>query len=91
MKAEQSKTGRYHAGNKSWPAWNRTDFEVKIGYIETLESEAEARELQAKLQEVLNPYGVEVKVEPITVVFMAAEDLAERNAIEDRIRTAGLN
>ncbi len=77
MKAEQSKTGRYYAGNRSWPAMNRVDYEVKIDTIKTFESEAEAIEVQAKLEEILKPYSATVSVTPVQVVFLAPDDLAE--------------
>jgi hypothetical protein len=91
MKAQPSETGRYYAGNQSWQAWERIDFEVKIDRIETLESEAQAEALKAQLEAILKPYGATVTVNKVQSVFLPPTELEEFLAAHKKIRSVESN
>lgn len=91
MKPQPLPTSHYYAGNQSWQAWGRIDFEIKIDRIETLESEAEAESLKAQLEAILKPYGATVTMNKVESVFLPPAELEEFLAAHEKIRSVESN
>jgi sugar phosphate isomerase/epimerase len=71
------------AHNRKWPLHAREAFSVSVvGYIERDTIDA-ANQVAEELRAVLDKYGVEVEVGPLTTMFMSPEDEAEKNALDE--------
>lgn len=74
--------GTTEAHGRIWSMYEREAFSVEaLGCIsrDTVES---ADQLASELRAVLDKYGVEVRVEPVTVLFMSPDDQAEKEALD---------
>lgn len=76
--------GTTAAHGRTWPMYERSAFQVEVeGQIAGL-GRVHAERLLADLQQMLNPYGVTVKLTDVTVVFMSPEDQAEKDELDEK-------
>lgn len=76
--------GTTYAHGRTWPMYSRAAYIVDVvGSVDASTVES-AEKLAAELRIVLDRYGVEVKVNPVTVLFMQPEDQAEKNALDEQ-------
>lgn len=68
---------------KTWPLYERTGYHVDIVGCISADSVESAESVKKQLEEILKPYEVEVKVEPVTIVEMLPEDQAEKDRLSD--------
>lgn len=80
-----TQNGTITAHNRTWPLYERAAFSLRVNGQVNKDKLEDAEALQAELTRLLGPYGVEVKLEPITVLFISPEDQAEKNALDDAV------
>lgn len=76
--------GTTEAHGRTWPLYQREAFSVEVvGSIDAGDFES-AELLQRELHDLLNRYGVKVRVTPVLVLEMSPEDQAEKNALDEQ-------
>jgi hypothetical protein len=84
--SERIQTGTLQAHGRTWPLYQRAAFQVEvIGTVDAASGD-DAEALAGALRDVLDKHGVEVRVKPVSVSEMSAEDQAEKNALDEAAR-----
>lgn len=80
--------GTTTAHGKTWPNYEREAFQVEVSGVVDAESMESAEALRAELDQVLSRYGVDVRVEPVLVIYMKPEDREEKEELDRRALAA---
>lgn len=82
------RTGTMYLHEREWPLYDQPAFEVRVsGYIDE-DKLTDGEQLQAQLQQLLEPYGLTVELAPVMRVVMSEEDRKERERL-DALQRAG--
>jgi hypothetical protein len=74
--------GTRQAYGRVWPVYERPAYDIEIVGAVDAESVESAEHLENELREVLDKYGLTVKVQRVLVQELSPEDQAEKNALD---------
>lgn len=75
--------GTHQSHGRTWPLYQQEAFSVEVmGTINAQDFES-AELLQRELHELLDRYGLKVRVVPVLVLFMLPEHQAEKEALDE--------